>query len=78
MVIRAIATAEEITRRGNILTLRWTPSHEGVIGNEQMNLGAKAAEEGERDTTDRDYLKPASLSHLTRVTTETRTSATSE
>ena len=70
--------AKEITERGNTLTLRWTPSHEGFTGNEQADQGAKAAVEGERDTADHSYLKQASLSHLTRITTETRTNATAE
>ena len=78
LAVKAIAIAKEITERGNTLILRWTPSHEGVIGNEQADQGAKAAAEGERDTADHDYLKQASLSHLTRITTEARTNATSE
>ena len=78
LAVKAITTVREITGRGNTLTLRWTPSHEGVSGNERADREAKAAAEGERDTADHDYLRQASLSHLTRVTTETRTNATSE
>ena len=78
MAIKAIATAKAISQRGNRITLRWTPSHEGVIGNERADRTAKQAAEGRESEADQEYLREASLSHLARVTTETRAKATAE
>ena len=78
LVIRAINASTSILERGNKVTIRWTPSHEGIEGNEQADEMAKrgAAEEERRASPP--YLREASLSHPRRVTTETRTDATSE
>ena len=43
MAIRAIEIAERITRRGNTITIRWTPAHVGVEGNERADRTAKDA-----------------------------------
>ena len=58
--------------------MRWTPSHEGIEGNEQADEGAKlgADERGERASPP--YVGEASLAHLKRVTTEARSKATAE
>ena len=47
--------------RGNSLTVRWTPAHAGVEGNEQVNEAAKhAAREGEPALATAFYERPAS------------------
>ena len=76
--IQAIAAAEAITSRGNTVTLRWTPSHVGIEGNERVDNMAKRAASEEEDRANPQYLREASLSHLTRVTTEARSEATAE
>ena len=38
------------------LTIRWTPSHEGVEGSEQADGMARRAAEGEGERAERDYL----------------------
>ena len=72
----AIATTDDPCGRDNTLTIRWTPSHEGVEGNEQAGEAARLAEGG-RGRAEPEYLREASLSHLMRKTTEARTQATS-
>ena len=78
LAIEAISTAEAVVRRGNIVSLRWTPSHEGVEGNERVDRMAKRAAEEEESRASPQFLREASLSHLTRVTTEARSAATAE
>ena len=60
------------------MTLRWTPSHSSIVGNERADKAAKRAAERKEEKASHGYLMEASLSHLTRVTTETRTSTTAE
>ena len=50
----------------------------GVEGNEHADAMAKRAAEGEEDMAAPEYLREASLSHLTRKTTEARSEATGE
>ena len=50
----------------------------GVEGNEQADAAAKAAAEGEGERAEPAYLREASISHLTRETTEARSEATIE
>ena len=69
---------EAVVGRGNTITLRWTPSHQGIEGNEHADGTAKRGAEEREDTADLEYLREASLSHLTRVTTEARANATRE
>ena len=78
LAVRVIGTAETLAARGNTVTLRWTPSHAGVTGNEQADRAAKRAAEGREEEADQEYLREASLSHLVRTTTEARASATAE
>ena len=53
-------------------------SHMGVEGNEQADKEARKAAEEKESRADPQYLREASLSYLTRVTTEARSGATSE
>ena len=64
--------------RGNTLSVRWTPSHVGVEGNEQVDSAAKQAAEGEDERAEPNYLREASLAHLMRKITEERLEATKE
>ena len=73
-----IAQASEIHSRGNTLTIRWTPSHTGVEGNDQADIAAKSAAANRQCTIDPIFRNEASLSYLKRVTTETRSKATRE
>ena len=65
----------ELHQRGNSITIRWAPSREGVEGNEQADTLAKRAAEGKGNRASPKYLREASLSHLTRKSTEARTKA---
>ena len=78
LAVRAIRAGSTIRGRGNTVTLRWTPSHEGVEGNERADKTARRAAEEKGGRASPQYLREASLSHLTRVTTEARTEATAE
>ena len=52
----AIEAAEQLTNRGNTLTLRWTPDHRGIEGNEQADATAKRAAEGREGRAEPSYL----------------------
>ena len=40
MAVKAIAATDAIAGRGNTVTLQWTPSYEGINGNEQADCTA--------------------------------------
>ena len=65
-------------RGGDSITVRWTLAHQGVEGNEQADTLAKRAVGKEEELADPTYLREASLSHLTRVSTEARSISTGE
>ena len=74
---RATIDASRRLRAGdNDITIRWTPSHQGVAGNERADAGARAAAAGDRAAASPVYLREASLSHLTRLATEARSTET--
>ena len=75
---KAIETARRITSRDNSITLRWIPAHAGVEGYEKADDMAKRAAEEKEERAPTAYLMEASLSHLTRVTTKARSTATVE
>ena len=70
--------ADNLADRDNTLTIRWTPAHKGAEGGGQADAAAKAAAEEEGERAELSYLREASLSHLTRKTTEARSETTSE
>ena len=46
LAIEAITYVRDLTDRGNTVALRWTPSHEGIEGNELADrMARRAAEE---------------------------------
>ena len=67
----------ELRARGNEVTIRWTPSHQGVDGNERADALARRAAAREQSRESLAYLQEASLSHLTRRSTEARALETS-
>lgn len=69
---------QELHQRGNRVTVRWTPAHVGIEGNEQADATAKKAAEGKEGWAEPDYLQEASLSHLTRKTSEARSKTTQD
>ena len=62
----AIEASQELRSRGCDITIRWTPSHRGVTGNERADALAKQVAAGELAQADPAYLREASLAHLTR------------
>ena len=66
----------ELRQHDNSVTVRGTPAHAGVEGNERADATAKRAAAREEGRADPEYLGEASLSHLTRKTTEARSNAT--
>ena len=71
-----IEASHQLWARGNDVTIRWTPSHQEVAGNERADACAKAAAAGDHAAAEPAYLREASLSHLSRLTTEARTTET--
>ena len=61
-----------------MVTIRWTPAQRGIESNEVADQYAKWAAGSPHDRVDREYLRGASLAHLTRKTTEARTQRTRE
>ena len=47
-----IAIVDNLTSWDNTLTIRWTPAHKGVEGNEQADAAVKSAAEGEGERAD--------------------------
>ena len=72
-----VTTVNKLYARGSSLTVRWTPAHAGVEGNEQADGAARHAAEEGGDRVGRSFLQEASFSHLMRKTTEARSQATS-
>ena len=61
-----------ITSHGNAITVRRTPAHQGVEGNEAADTWAKAAAERTPPRGGPGYLRETSLSHMTPRATEAR------
>ena len=76
----AIEVCSRVLARDNEVTIRWVPSHSKASGNEVADEYAKAAAMGEAplEETPEGYRDEASLSHMTRTATETRSRETAE
>ena len=77
----AVATMEVCSRileSENEITICWATPHHGVTGNGKADEYAKAAADGEdlRDAAPDEYRWETSLSHMSRVATETRSHTT--
>ena len=70
MATRAIEIAERVVGQGNSITIRWTPAHRGVEGNERADQAAKEVAELPPLRTTRDRF---SLAYLGRRATERAT-----
>ena len=70
--------ADTLCDRDNTLTIRLAPSHAGACENERADQATKRAAEERDEWADPAYLGEASLSYLTRKTTERRSEATIE
>ena len=68
--------SHELKSRGNSTTVRWTPAHQEVEGNEQADALAKRAAGKGEELAEPAYLREASLSHPTRVSTEASSTST--
>ena len=74
----AVDLSHQISARGCSVSLRWTPAHQGVEGNEQADARARRAAERREEQADPDFLRETSLSHLTRISTEKRATQTGQ
>ena len=72
----AIEVCSRLVQRGNEVPARWVPAHVGIEGNEVADRFAKEAAYGRQHNVEDKLRWEASLSHLTRVVTERRSSAT--
>ena len=71
--VAAIETCARILARDNSVTIRWVPAHSGAEGNEQADRYAKEATwAGPLEAVQEGYVNETSLSHTTRVATESR------
>ena len=72
--VTAIQTCSQIMSRGNSVTIRWVPAHQGIAGNKKADEFAKAA--AKQNTPDcavsNELRWEISLSHMTRIATENR------
>ena len=72
--VAAIEACARLLARDNEVTVRWVPAQSGASGNEVADEYAKAAAIGEApgEGIPEGYRKEASLSHITRAATESR------
>lgn len=68
--MEAIEACVRLMSRGNAVTIRWTPAHVEVEGNEMADLYARGTAESELYAVGRAYMRETSLSRVTRLATE--------
>ena len=81
--VAAMEVCNQVPARSNEVTIRWVPAYSRVAGNEQADTHAKAAARrtaphNDDDDVPDELLAEASLSHMSRSTTEARSHATAE
>ena len=69
---------DRLAGRGNTLTLRWVPSHQGVEGNETADEWANEAAGSTGDAVPRAYLGEMSFAHMARTATEAKSTGVGE
>ena len=74
--VAAIEVCTRIPERDNSVTIRWVPAHSGASGNEVADEHTKTAATGDAPSEEipDGYHNETSLSHMTRVATEDRSS----
>ena len=72
----AVEVCSRIVSRQNEVSVLWVPAHAGVEGNERADQISKEATSGRQHDVPEELRWEASLSHLSRVTTENWSEAT--
>lgn len=75
--VAAIDVCSRPVQRGNIVTIRWTPTHSRVECEEVAGGWAEAAAECAFDMVDGSFLRETSLTHMARRATEAESRNTS-
>ena len=78
--VAAIEVQSQLAAAGNEVTIRWVPDHAGAEENEVADQYAKDPATGRapRERLPEGYAAETSLAHMTRVTTEARSRATTD
>ena len=77
--IACIKVCTRLESRGGEVTVRWVPAHHGVPGNEVANEYARSSAKGTRNSNvPNEHRWETSLSHMSRVATETKAKTTEE
>ena len=71
----AVEVCARLLARANEVSVLWVPAYSGIQGNEKAKEYAKEAASGHQHRVSDDLRWEASLSHVGRVATETRSTA---